>query len=347
MEKIVQKIRRSFGYDIMILPYTTYGTKNMAYLRGRVLEDKNIQPKKDDTIYHLLKNTYKRFWTDEKENVVIKASFEGNEFVTTTNQEGYFRIREKIDPLELDEDQHNWVSVGYTMEGGDAEAVSQMLVPQTGCDFGIISDIDDTVLQTGVTSFLKLKVIYNSLLKSAFDREPLQGASPFYQSLEKGTKGTNSNPFFYISNSPWNLYNYLRMFLREKQFPAGPVLLRDFAMPWESNYQTEKNHKQREIRNIFLTYPNMKFIMFGDSAEHDASIYSEVAREFPEQVICIYLHAVNKKRQMEYVNSVIDGSEHVEMVLASSALEMAEHAFHNDLITKQAYHKVLAKVQKK
>lgn len=340
----MRTIRSKFGYNTKIIPYTTYGTKQMVYLRGRVLENKNIDAKKDDTIYDLLMNTYKRFWTDERENVVVKATVEGNRFEAITNQEGYFRIREKISPLALDDDQNNWVSVGYTMANGDAEAVSQMLVPQSACDFGIISDIDDTVLQTGVTSFLKLKVIYNSLLKSAFDREPLQGASPFYQALEKGRSGENANPFFYISNSPWNLYNYLRMFLREKEFPAGPVLLRDFAMPWQANYRNEKNHKQREIRNIFLTYPNMKFIMFGDSAEHDASIYSEVAREFPEQVICIYLHAVNKKRQMEYVKSVIDGSEHVQMVLASNALEMAEHAVEINLISESEYENLLKTV---
>lgn len=341
------KFKKLAADDVMILPYVTYGTKNMAYLRGRVLEDKNIRTNEDDTIFDLLKNTYKRFWTDEKENVKVKASFADNEFETKTNQEGYFRIRDKVNDIQLQKNKHNWVLVNYSMEGSDTEAVSQMLVPHMNCDFGIISDIDDTVLQTGVTSFLKLKVIYNSLLKSAFDRDPLQGASPFYQSLEKGPSGKNTNPFFYISNSPWNLYNYLRMFLQEKKFPFGPVLLRDFAMPWQSNYQSEKNHKQREIRNIFLTYPKMKFVMFGDSAEHDATIYSDVAREFPKQVICIYLHAVNKKRKMEYVKSVIDGSGHVEMVLAGNALEMAEHAVQNKLITEQSYQKLLLQVESK
>lgn len=339
IRRFIRKVtNREDKYPTIILPYRTYGTQQMVYLQGRVMEDKNIRPKKDDNLYDVLKHAYKRFHTDEKPFTEVKATTQGNSFLAETNFEGYFRIHESTEALNLQPNKANWIDVHYelTQESGTT-ATSQMLVPHPNVDFGIISDIDDTILHTGVTSFLKLKVLYNSFFKSATDREPLTGASLFYRALELGPSKKGVNPFFYISNSPWNLYNYLGIFLREKKFPKGPVLLRDLALPWAKNYKTEKKHKQREIRNIFQTYPNMQFILFGDSAEHDANIYSEVAKEFPEQVICIYLHTVEKASRMRNVHEVMKQSEHVEMVLVNNALQAAEHAVEKGLISDEAY----------
>ena len=341
----LRKIKRGYRkitntvdkYPVIILPYLTYGTNKMVYLRGRVLEDKNIRPQKDDNLFDLIRNTYKRFQTDEKVGVELTATIDESEFTTVTNNDGYFSIRNEIDKIELDEEKTNFLPVTYQLNNSGVFAHSQMLVPDKRVDFGIISDIDDTILHTGVSSFLKLKVLYNSLLKNATDREPLKGASQLYRALECGPSADKRNPFFYISNSPWNLYKYLRIFLKEQNFPKGPVLLRDFALPWQAHHETEKNHKQREIRNIFLTYPKMKFILFGDSSEHDARIYSDVAREFPEQVICIFLHTVSRRSKMEYVKSVISGSQHVEMILVNNAIQAAEHAYAKGLICENDF----------
>lgn len=333
-------------YPVMILPYQTYGTEKKVYLRGRVMEDKNIRLSKDDNFYDLLKNTYKRFQTDEKPGESVTAKLGSIEYQSVTDFEGFFRIHQPIKPIEIDQSQNNWIDVYFELANDpNISAKSQMMIPKGNVDFGIISDIDDTILQTGVTSFLKLKVLYNTLLKNATERQPLQGASPFYRALEKGPNANNSNPFFYISNSPWNLYNYLKIFLREAKFPKGPILLRDFAFPWDKNFETEKSHKQREITDIFKTYPNMKFILFGDSAEHDASIYSEAAKEFPEQVICVYLHTVKSKTLMRRIQTIVEGSEHVEMVLVNNALQAAEHALSKSLISAEAYKEILKEVQ--
>ena len=38
-----------------------------------------------------------------------------------------------------------------------------MLIPSKQAEFGIISDIDDTILHTGLVSTLKWRVIYNTV----------------------------------------------------------------------------------------------------------------------------------------------------------------------------------------
>lgn len=329
---------RSENGPVIIAPYQTYGTESMVYLHGRVLEDKNIRPDVDDSLIDILKNTYKRFQTSEKPNVRIHARSSHFEFQTQTNDEGYFRIREQVNLKHIDRNKPNWINIQYSLtEDPSISAKTQILVPNQCVDFGIISDIDDTVIHTGVTSFLKLKLLYNSLLKSAKKRLPLKGASPFYQALSKGKNGTNTNPFFYISNSPWNMYDYLRIFLKESQFPKGPVLLRDFALPWQKSYKTSKFHKKQEIKNILQSYPSMKFILIGDSGEQDAKIYSEIAKEFPTQVICIYLHISKLKRKMQFVHGIIHQSPNIKIELITDAIQATHHAYQHGFICKKQF----------
>lgn len=333
---------RGENYPVIIAPYQTYGTDKMVYLHGRVLEDKNIRPDVDDSLLDILRNTYKRFQTSEKPDVMVQATSNHFQFQAKTNDEGYFRIQEQVDFKHIDKSKPNWINIQYSLVNTPhISAKTQILVPNQCVDFGVISDIDDTVIHTGVTSFLKLKLLYNSLLKSAKKRLPLRGASPFYQALTKGISGQNTNPFFYISNSPWNMYDYLRIFLKESEFPKGPVLLRDFALPWQKKFKTGKSHKKREIQNILESYPKMKFILIGDSGEQDAKVYSEIAKEFPEQVICIYLHISKLKRKMQFVHGIIHQSPHVKIELITDAVQAAHHAFQNKFISKESFNSIL------
>ena len=71
----------------------------------------------------------------------------------------------------------------------------------------MISDIDDTIVRTGATSLLMmLRVV---LLSNAHTRLPFQGVAAFYGALARGASGQDSNPLFYVSSSPWNLYDVL------------------------------------------------------------------------------------------------------------------------------------------
>ena len=73
----------------------------------------------------------------------------------------------------------------------------ELLIPEKNAEYGVISDIDDTIMHTGVTSFLKWRLLKNSLLTNAYDRIPLKGAAELYQKFHLGKSGKNKNPMFY------------------------------------------------------------------------------------------------------------------------------------------------------
>ena len=70
------------------------------------------------------------------------------------------------------------------------------LIPSTNARFGVISDIDDTIIHTGVVSILKWKVIYNTIFKHAARRIPLEGAAEFYHKLHRGVSEKMQILFF-------------------------------------------------------------------------------------------------------------------------------------------------------
>jgi phosphatidate phosphatase APP1 len=169
-------------------------------------------------------------------------------------------------------------------------------------------------------------LLKNSLLTNAYNRIPLKGAAEFYQKLHVGRDGTPNNPIFYLSNSPWNLYEYLKLFLDHNGFPKGPILLRKFRTPFDGSLKPEKPHKQKEIANILKTYPDMNFILIGDSGEHDASIYTDIAAQYPNRILAIYLRSVKHKKQMSRVRSIIDNFETTPVLMVETSQKAVEHA---------------------
>lgn len=343
MLKRIKKIFGSYNIDnILITPYRSYGTPSHLYVLGRALDDIPLKIVEDQSLLTTFKNTYKQFDSFEIPGAEIELNIpEITTLKTKTDGEGFFLFDKTIsEDLSTVADEEGWVNVHLyykdelasrsTME--DKHFIGQLLIPDKKAEYGVISDIDDTILHTGVTSFLKLRLLKNSLLTNAYNRIPLKGAPEFYQKLHLGKCGENKNPIFYISNSPWNLYQYLKLFLDFNEFPKGPILLRNFRGPFDRTLKPEKPHKQKEIINILKTYPNLNFILIGDSGEHDASIYTDIAVQYPDRIKTIYLLSVKHKRQMLRIKSIVDNFTTIPVLMVDSAAEAGEHARENGYI---------------
>ena len=63
-------------------------------------------------------------------------------------------------------------------------ATARVLTPAPTATFGVVSDMDDTVLQSEVTSFLRAARMV--LLENALTRLPFPGVAAFYRALERG-----------------------------------------------------------------------------------------------------------------------------------------------------------------
>ncbi|NRD21293.1 DUF2183 domain-containing protein [Winogradskyella eckloniae] len=319
---------------LQIIAFQGYGTDTHFYARGRALEDESIDLD-EQHIWHLIVNTWKRFETDEIKNVGVRIKLPNNKILKgVTDQKGYYKFEENLENLKSLTNEEGWLSFVLSYDSANLKRTIQnknrfpgeVLIPSTKAQFGVASDIDDTILHTGVASTLKWKVIYNSIFKHAKNRIPLEGAAEFYHKLHRGASGENANPIFYVSHSPWNLYRYLELFLRQNKFPKGPILLRSLSNFLKKKPQDEKPQKQKEILNLLKTYPNLPFILIGDSGEHDPDIYMEIAEEFPERILAIYLRNVKHKKKMLRVKSLSENFKTTPMLLVENSNQAIEHA---------------------
>ncbi len=338
MKKRLRKLAGRYKLidQVLITPYRSYGTHSHLYIKGRVLDNEPLKITQDANIFKTIKTTYKQFDTFEIPDAQVDLSLPGKVQATTqSDDEGFFLFDNTIEQnLAEHADEEGWLDydifykgpLGKKTELLEDPFIGDFLIPDPNAEYGVISDIDDTILHTGVTSFLKLRLLKNSLLTNAYNRIPLKGAAEFYQKLHTGRDGTPNNPIFYLSNSPWNLYEYLKLFLDHNAFPKGPILLRKFRTPFDGSIKPEKPHKQKEIANILKTYPEMNFILIGDSGEHDASIYTEIAAQYPDRILAIYLRSVKHKKQMSRVRSIIDNFETTPVLMVETSQEAVEHA---------------------
>jgi len=317
---------------LQIIAFQAYGSKSQFYARGRALEDEEIDLAQKG-FFKLLVNSVKRFETDEIKRTPIRITLsDGRTLHGETNKNGYFLINQSFEDLDKLTNEEGWLK--YEVAYGDVNLrreilhqnrfPGELLIPSKKAKFGVISDIDDTILHTGVVSSLKWRVIFNTFFKNVDKRLPLEGAAEFYHLLHRGVSGTEANPLFYVSHSPWNLYRYLELFLTRNNFPKGPILLRSFVDFRKG--KNEKPQKQKEILNILKTYPKLSFILIGDSGEHDADIYMEIATQYPNQIAAIYLRSVNHKRKMLRIQELFENYKTTPVLLVEKSEDAIAHA---------------------
>jgi phosphatidate phosphatase APP1 len=294
------KIRwRDFkGYDerLKIYPYLGFGTPEKFYLRGRVVEEKSeVISVETDNRRRNLHNFFRRFATDEVPHARVRAVFAGIENEIVADDEGYFHL-EMQTAAKINSDESTYEVLLELISprpksGAEVRAVGKVLVAPATAKFGIISDLDDTVISTEVTS--KLKMLMNTALRNEFTRTPFEGVAAFYKALQKGASGGENNPIFYVSSSPWNLYPLLSEFLRINRIPLGPLFLKDFGNQTIFDSGNHASHKIENIERILSVYPRLPFILIGDSGEKDPEIYAEIVRKYPSIIRVIYIRNVN------------------------------------------------------
>ena len=261
---------------IIILPYLGYGTPSKLTVCGRVLEDAGFRPARErDSRWRNLIEFWKRLESDELSGARLRARFLGREVEGVTDREGYFRLeikpRGRLGP-------GLWQEVGLELQDFNAKATAGVLVPSPRARFGLISDIDDTIVASNVTR--KVRMLLTVALTSARTRKPFPGVAAFYRALHAGV-----NPVFYVSKSPWNLYAPLIEYLALQRFPRGPLVLRDFGL------RMPNNHKTRAIEEILATYPKLRFVLSGDDGEDDPDVYGALALRFPGRIVAIYIRS--------------------------------------------------------
>jgi phosphatidate phosphatase APP1 len=279
----------------------------------------------------------------------LKATFNNTEYFFESDEDGYFEFSLPLKTRLPQEELWHYPLIELMESSVKFNKPlikrAHVMTPPATAQFGVISDIDDTVLPTDAGSIFKMA--FNTFIKNHFTRFPFRGVPSFYNALQKGISGENFNPVFYVSSSPWNLYDLLSDFFKVNNIPAGPLLLKDYGFTHKKIFtESHLGHKTKMIRNILNTYPQLPFILIGDSGQKDPEIYSQIVNEFPGRINSVYIRDVSDEKRdpvVRHFSETLKGK--TDFLLCNTTLEAATHAFSNKYISEAGWQIVKTEIE--
>ena len=328
-----------------IMGYRGFGNVEQVQIMGRLVEHKSwTESHADDSWWKNARAMFRRFTRAQVPNATLEIDFDGNQRTTTTDQAGYFRCTLPTpDSVTTDQlwhsvqvrvvSQDSGASNGTEQNSGTAAAATNtlpLLIPRSDSQFGVISDIDDTIMHSHATDLLRLAWL--TFTHNAWTRVPFEGVGAFYRALQRGHCETRQNPVFYVSSSAWNLFDMLAEFMEIHQLPKGPILLRDLGGNKQNFIRSGHEHKLEKIERIFASCPELPFILIGDSGQQDPYLYRTVVRDFPGRVLAVYIRDVadkNRDAVLKVRKELRDAGVEMELVTdtEAAAIHAANHGW--------------------
>lgn len=173
-----------------------------------------------------------------------------------------------------------------------AESYGKVYVPHI-TQYAFVSDIDDTVMVShSATIMRRLRELF---IKNPHTRKTFKDAQTHYEYLALAhTTADQPNPFFYVSSSEWNLYDYLVETFRFNKLPEGAFLLNQIKLLSNLIKTGKTGHEGKLLRvmRILDAFPNQKFVFFGDNSQQDPEIYTTIATKYPQNIEAIYIRDI-------------------------------------------------------
>lgn len=174
------------------------------------------------------------------------------------------------------------------------EARVYVVPPDTS--FGIVCDIDDTVMVTALPR--PLLALWNTFVLNERARMATPGMSVLLDRL--ATQHPNA-PIIYLSTGPWNAAPTLARFLSRNMYPTGTLLLTDWGLTHDRWFRSGREHKHRNLERLVREFPDIKWLLIGDNGQHDEEIYGQFTRTHSGHVAAIAI------RQLSVSESVLAG----------------------------------------
>lgn len=353
--KVIMKHRLGWLGVPLVTAYRGFGNDNVIFLKGHVTEDKGLaKPESRNSRWQNVLSMIKRYSSDEIPEAKVFVKVEERTETLKTDENGLYEAQ-LVQETEIPRSPSKWLSYSVRLqqklseENPEVKATGEILIPGTDAAFGIISDVDDTILVSHSTH--TLRKLWLMLLHNSRTRKPFPGVDAFYQALYRGPGGDSLNPFFYVSSSEWNLYDLLDDFCSYNNLPKGVFLLRDLkgsVLNLRKSGGGNHHHKYDKIRLLFQTYPDLPFVLIGDSGQHDPEIYSSVAFEYPDRVKAIYIRDVTRAHRDREIRTIIEklAQKGITMLLSRDTVQASYHAAGIRLIPEAAIESIVSDARK-
>jgi phosphatidate phosphatase APP1 len=275
-------------------------------------------------------------------NARVAVRFYGTEEEVTTDRDGYFRVH--LSPRDEPPSDRSWHEMDLVLvQPDEVRAQAQIFIPPSACRYVVISDIDDTIMKTGVAN--KLKMLWRLFVQEAESRTAFPGVGALYRALHRGATGDQQNPMLYVSRAPWGIYSVLEEFFDRQGIPIGPILfLREWGITWKSPLPRKAEHHKHElIQNMLTLYSDLPFVLIGDSGQHDPEIYRQIVEGAPGRVLAVYIRNVSRStrriQEIENLALAVTGAGST-LLLAADSIAMAEHAVKLGLVSPETVSQV-------
>lgn len=319
-DRLAAFLRGRPGWRVTVEPYVAHGTATRCSVGGRVLVARREPSDRDGPAATLL-TAAGRYLTVDVAGTPVTVEVAGVSHQVVSGPEGYLDAIVDLPGLAP-----GWHTITFRVAGGDP-VQGLLLVVDPEAQLGIVSDLDDTVIHTGLTR--ALVALRNTLLVADSNRRAVAGVAELYRGLVAENAGRS--PVWYVSTGAWNVHRMLVDFLARAGFPPGPVLLTDWGPGQRWLFREDSAaFKARTILDLFARHRQLSFVLVGDSGQHDAEAYAAVVRAEAGRVRAVYIRDVPPATpaRTARVTGLADvvRALGVPMLLVRDSVAAAEHA---------------------
>ena len=290
----VERVLRGRGWGNRVITHIGYGSTRFVRVFARVVlgrHGKEGPAKRQDATGELTRLPYPRGW-----RAFIGAPASGVPVTVTIGERTVHGRSDRGGHVDLVAHDHGlapgWQQVVVQAQGTDPVPADVFIV-RDGVTFGLVSDIDDTV----ITKMLPRPMIaaWNTLVLSGQSRKAVPGMAPLYRDVLSAHPGA---PVVYLSTGAWNTTPTLIRFLLESGYPLGPLLMTDWGPTNTGWFRSGQEHKRTSLHRLARDFPDIRWLLVGDDGQHDPKIYTEFADARPDRVDAICIRQLSPTEQV-------------------------------------------------
>jgi phosphatidate phosphatase APP1 len=271
---------RARGLTPTVTPFPSYAGSDWVRVLGRVLIVPPVKPAKDGEYASV--RGWRSFAAVPVGYAQVSVTIGGVAHEVVADRGG---VIDTVLPVSL---PGGWQTFTITVEHGEP-VESRTFVVDDEVRFGVVSDVDDTVMVTALPR--PFVAAWNTFVVDEHARQPVPGMAVL---LERLTRENPGSPVVYLSTGAWNIAPTLVRFMRRHLFPQGAMLLTDWGPTHDRWFRSGRAHKSENLRRLAAEFPHVRWLLIGDDGQHDDDLYTDFTSDHPQNVAAVAIRRLSK-----------------------------------------------------